>query len=65
MTAPPQRIIQDSPSAALADLRALTDRYPEAVYSDSHELALRLGYSEFAVEEARRWLLEDGLEVRA
>ena len=65
MTAPPERIIQDSPPAALTDLRALAGRYPEAIYGDSRELALRLGYSEFAIEEARRWLLEDGLEARA
>ena len=61
----PQAIIKDSPSAALTDLRALTHRYPEAIYGDTRELALLLGYSEFAVEEARRWLLEDGLEVLA
>ena len=65
MTVPPELSIQDSPSAALAGLRALTGRYPEAIYGDSRELALILGCSEFAVEEARRWMLEDGLEVLA
>jgi hypothetical protein len=65
MTVPPQKIIPDSSSVALADLRALVGRHPEAIYGDSRELALLLGHSEFAVEEARRWILEDGLEVRA
>jgi hypothetical protein len=43
----------------------LVDRYPGAVHGDAHELAQILGCSEFEVEEAQRWMLEDGLEVRA
>ncbi len=65
MIAPLDIIVQHSPSAALADLRTLASPYPGAIYDDTRELALRLGYSEFAVEEARRWMLEDSLEVRA
>jgi hypothetical protein len=49
----------------LGDLRALVSHYPEAAYGDPHELARVLRCSEHAVEEAQRWLLEDGLEVRA
>ena len=49
----------------LADLRAFVDRYPEAIYKDCRELAQILCCAEFEIEEARRWVLEDGLEVRA
>lgn len=49
----------------LADLRAHVDRYPQAIHKDDSELAHLLGYPEFEMAEARRWLLEDGLEVRA
>jgi hypothetical protein len=53
------------PSDPLADLRAFVDRYPTAINKEDSELARLLCCSEFEIEEARRWLLEDGLEVRA
>jgi hypothetical protein len=49
----------------LSDLRTLASRYPEAMYGDSRELARLLRCSEPEADEARRWLIEDGLEVRA
>ncbi len=53
------------PTETLADLRALVGPYPEAIYSDSRELARILRCSEQEADEARRWMLEDGLEVMA
>ena len=55
--------IHGSMQEALGDLRALISSYPEAVYADSRELARLLRCSESEVEEAKRWLLEDELEV--
>ena len=49
----------------LADLRAFVDCCPEGIHKDNSELARILCCSQFEVEEARRWMLEDGLEVRA
>lgn len=57
--------IQDSPTVPLADFRDLVARRPEAIYADPRKVALLLCCSEPEVEEARRWVLEDGLEVRA
>jgi hypothetical protein len=59
----PQGSIQGSPPEALGDLRALLSPCPEAVYGDSRELARLLRCPESEVEEAKRWLLEDHLEV--
>jgi hypothetical protein len=60
----PQRSIQGSPPEALGDLRALISPYPEALHGDTRELARLFRCPESEVEEARRRLLEDGLEVR-
>ena len=49
----------------LGDLRDLVARCPEALYGDARELAHLLRCCESEVEEARLWILEDGLEVRA
>jgi hypothetical protein len=49
----------------VAALRALVDRYPEAIYKECSELAQILGHPEAGIEEARRWMLEDELEIRA
>lgn len=49
----------------LGDLRALISRNPEALYLEARELAGMLDCSEPEAEEARRWLLSDGLEVFA
>jgi hypothetical protein len=43
----------------------LVDRYPEAIYKECSELAQILGHPEAGIEEARRWMLEDELEIRA
>jgi hypothetical protein len=51
-------------SYPLSDFRALIERRPEALYWDERELAILLGCSESEIEEARRWMLEDGLEFR-
>lgn len=61
----PYPIIQSSSTDPLSDFRALVDRYPDAAHGDPHELAHILGCSEFEVAEAQKWMLEDGLEVRA
>jgi hypothetical protein len=53
------------PPDPVAALRALVDRYPEVIYRESSELAQILGYPEAEIEEARRWMLEDELEIRA
>jgi hypothetical protein len=53
------------PPDPLADLRAYVERHPDALYKEDSELARLVGCSEAEVEEARRWLLDDGLEVRA
>ena len=65
MRSAPKRLYPTNRTEPLSDLRMLAERYPEAVYRDAHELAQILGCSEFEVEEAQRWVLEDGLEVRA
>jgi hypothetical protein len=48
----------------ISDFRALIDRRPEAFYTDVRQLARLLGCYESEIEEARRWMLEDGLELR-
>lgn len=53
------------PTQALAGLRALIGRRPEVIYLDVRDLCLLLGNSEVEAEEARHWLVENGLEVRA
>jgi hypothetical protein len=60
-----ETVYSNNASAPLADLRALVDRYPAAINKEDGELARLLCCSDFEIEEARRWLLEDGLEVRA
>ena len=65
MTAPTPQVYTNSPPEALAALRALVELRPEAIYRDARELASLLPCSAFEIEEARRWILEDGLEVRA
>ena len=65
MHTPPETSIQASPPETLADLRALVELRPEAIHRDARELAKLLRCPEFEIEEARRWMLEDGLEVRA
>jgi hypothetical protein len=49
----------------LSDFRYLVDERPDALYWDVRQLARILRCSEFEAEEARRWVLEDGLEVRS
>jgi hypothetical protein len=48
-----------------SDFRYLLDERPDAFYWDARQLARILRCSEFEAEEARRWVLEDGLEVRS
>lgn len=62
MIAPKQVYTSDE---VLPDLRMLVSLRPEALYADSRELARLLCCPEAEVEEARRWMLEDSLEVRA
>jgi hypothetical protein len=61
----PRPVYTNDPSNPLSNFRALIDRRPEAFYCDVRELASLLGCSESEIEEARRWMLEDGLELRA
>ncbi len=59
----PTAVYTSDPSGPLADFRDLIARYPEAIYGDSRGLALLLRCSEAEAEEARRWVVEDGLEM--
>jgi hypothetical protein len=61
----PRPVYTSSPTNPVSDFRFLIDRRPEALYWDVRELASLLGCSETEIEEARRWMLEDGLELRA
>lgn len=61
----PKKVYTSVPTEPLAEFRDLVARYPDAIYSDARELALFLRCSEFEAEELRRWIVEDGLEVRA
>ncbi len=65
MTLAPPRLYPSESTETLSDLRALAGLCPEAVYGDSRELARILRCPEHEVAEAQRWVLEDGLEVRA
>lgn len=58
-------LYSSEPTETLSDLRALAGLFPEAVYGDSRELARLLHCPEHEAEEAKRWMLEDGLEVVA
>jgi hypothetical protein len=53
------------PTPPLSELRDLIGRRPEIIYLDVRDLCLLLGCSEVEGEEARHWLVENGLEVRA
>jgi hypothetical protein len=65
MTAPTLQVYNGSLSHPLAGFRSLVDRHPAAIHGDPRELAFLLRCSETEVVEARRWLLEDALEIRA
>lgn len=49
----------------LSDLGMLAERCPGAVHGDPHELARIHCCPEHEMEEAQRWMREDGIEVRA
>ena len=61
----PEPVYPSDPTDALADLRMLLDRCPEAVFAEPSDLARLLRCTEAEIEAARAWLLADGLEVRA
>ncbi|HVF02521.1 MAG TPA: hypothetical protein VNA27_14455 [Rubrobacteraceae bacterium] len=61
----PKKVYTSATTVLLAEFRDLVSRYPEVIFRDSRELALLLCCSEFEAEELRRWIVEDGLEVRA
>lgn len=61
----PRKVYTNQPTDPLAEFRGLIARYPDKIYGDSRELALLLRCSESEVEEAQRWVIEDGLEVVA
>ena len=63
MIAPSKEYHNDQPEP-LADLRVLVSLHPEALYLEACGLARLLCCSEAEAEEARRWMLSDGLEVR-
>ena len=65
MTSTLRPVYTSDPSNPLSDFRALIERRPEALYEDSRVLANLLRCSEATVEEARRWVVEDGLEILA
>jgi hypothetical protein len=61
----PKSVYTTDRTEPLSDFRMLVGLYPEAIHGDSRELARLLRCPEHEAEEARRWMLEDGLEVRA
>jgi len=61
----PQEVYPKTRTEPLPDLRALMSRNPQALYTEPRQLARALGCSEPEAEEARRWVIEDGLEVAA
>lgn len=61
----PKSVYTNDPTDPLSDLRMLANRFPQAVHADPHELARLLHCPEHEIEEAQRWMFEDGLEVRA
>ena len=61
----PEPVYTGDPSNPLSDFRALIEHRPEALYEDARVLAHLLCCSEATVEEARRWVVEDGLEILA
>ena len=61
----PKKVYTSVSAEALAEFRDLVARFPEAVYGDSRGLAFLLRCSEAEAEEARRWVVEDGSELRA
>ncbi len=65
MPAPQTALYKSDALYPLGDLRSLVDAFPEVIYADARTLATLLGCSEAEAEEARRWLVEDGLEVVA
>ena len=65
MNAPPTALYRTDCPNTLADLRQHTERYPEALASETADLARRLARPEAEVEAALEWLIEDGLELRA
>ncbi len=60
-----QKSIPDDRTKPLPDMRLILSRNPEALYLEARELARLLCCYEAEVEEARRWVSEDGLEVTA
>ncbi len=65
MTFAPESVYRTDCPNTLADLRQHADRYPEALASETADLARRLARPEAEVEAALEWLIEDGLELRA
>jgi hypothetical protein len=61
----PKPLYPTNRTEPLSDFRMLVGLYPGAVHGDSRELARLLRCPEHEVAEAQRWMLEDGLEVRA
>lgn len=51
------------PTDPLPSLRELVSHRPDAIYLDVRDLSRVLGCSEEEAEVARRWLVEDSLEV--
>lgn len=65
MTTPARKVYPKPRTEPLPDLRALISLNPEAVFLEGRKLAAMLRCSEAEAEEARRWIIEDGLEVAA
>jgi hypothetical protein len=61
----PKPVYTNKSSDYLSDFRTLLDHHPEALYWDPRTLARTLCCSEIEIDEARRWVVEDSLEIRA
>lgn len=62
---PEKKVYISTPTEPLADFRMMISRNPETLFLEGRKLAAVLQCSEFEAEEARRFIVEDGLEVFA
>ena len=65
MIDPSKPSIGDSASDTLAELRRHAELCPEAIFTETADLACLLRRPEAEVEAALQWLIDDGLELRA
>lgn len=65
MSAPAEPVYQRGGTELPANFRTMVSLRPAFRYVEARELACMLGCSEAEAGEARRWIVEDSLEVAA